>query len=50
MITALHRASSVQYDYLHDLSHANTMALACVADTVVTLADEAQLDSFMASM
>lgn len=49
MITAMHRASSVQYDCSHDLSHANTMALACVADTVVTLTDEAQLDSFMAS-
>ncbi|WP_201607299.1 UDP-N-acetylmuramate dehydrogenase [Psychrobacter okhotskensis] len=32
-----------------DLSHGNTMALACVADSVVTLTDEAQLDSFMAS-
>ena len=31
-----------------DLSQANTMALACIADTVVTLTDEAQLDSFMA--
>jgi len=33
----------------HDLSHANTMALACVADSVVALTDEAQLDRFMAS-
>lgn len=32
-----------------DLSHDNTMALACVADAVVTLTDEAQLDSFMTS-
>lgn len=32
-----------------DLSHGNTMALACVADSVVTLTNEAQLDSFMAS-
>ena len=31
-----------------DLSHANTMALACMADVVVTLTDEAQLDAFMA--
>ena len=31
-----------------DLSHSNTMALACVADVVVTLTDEAQLDAFMA--
>lgn len=33
----------------HDLSHANTMALACVADFVVTLTDEDQLDRFMAN-
>nr|WP_227693123.1 UDP-N-acetylmuramate dehydrogenase [Psychrobacter immobilis] len=32
-----------------DLSHGNTMALACVADSVVTLTNEAQLDSLMAS-
>ena len=32
-----------------DLSHSNTMALACVADGVVTLTDEAQLDAFMAN-
>lgn len=32
-----------------DLSHSNTMALACVADVVVTLTDEAQLDAFMAN-
>src|SRR5690606_26443793 len=31
-----------------DLSHSNTMALACVADMVVTLTDEAQLDAVMA--
>lgn len=31
-----------------DLSHSNTMALACIADAVVTLTDEAQLDAFMA--
>ena len=41
--TDLHSAKSV------DLSHGNTMALACVADSVVTLTDEAQLDSFMTS-
>lgn len=34
---------------LVDLSHGNTMALACVADTVVTLTAEAQLDDFMAN-
>nr|WP_201610806.1 UDP-N-acetylmuramate dehydrogenase [Psychrobacter immobilis] len=32
-----------------DLSHSNTMALACVADVVVTLTDEAQLDAFIAN-
>ncbi len=32
-----------------DLSHSNTMALACAADSVVTLTDESQLDAFMAS-
>ena len=32
-----------------DLSQANTMALACLADMVVTLTDEAQLDDFMAA-
>ena len=34
---------------LVDLAHDNTMALACVADAVITLTDEAQLDAFMAS-
>lgn len=32
-----------------DLSHGNTMALACIANSVVTLTDEAQLDVFMTS-
>lgn len=32
-----------------NLSHENTMALACVADSVVTLTDEAQLNAFMTS-
>nr|WP_313974033.1 UDP-N-acetylmuramate dehydrogenase [uncultured Psychrobacter sp.] len=32
-----------------DLSHSNTMALSCMADEVVTLTDEAQLDAFMAN-
>ena len=35
--------------FASDLSHANTMALACIADTVVSLTDESQLDTFMAS-
>jgi UDP-N-acetylmuramate dehydrogenase len=35
-------------DDLADLSHSNTMALACMADSVVTLTDEVQLDEFMA--
>ena len=57
MTLALHSTPTVQqglshkphYDLSHDLSHANTMALACVADTVVTLTDEVQLDEFMAN-
>ena len=35
-------------DDVADLSHSNTMALACMADSVVTLTDEVQLDEFMA--
>ena len=31
-----------------DLSYSNTMALACMADSVVSLTDETQLDEFMA--
>ena len=34
---------------MSDLSQANTMALACIADSVVTLTDETQLDAFMAA-
>ena len=34
---------------LVDLAHDNTMALACVADAVITLTDEAQLDAFIAT-
>lgn len=57
MTIALHSTSTVQQGLSHkphhnlsyDLSHANTMALACVADTVVTLTDEVQLDEFMAN-
>lgn len=61
MTLALRLDPSVQYDLsptvAHDLlyaksgdlSHANTMALACMADCIVTLTDEAQLDSFIAS-
>lgn len=53
MISALRIDPSVQHDLSYeksyDLSHANTMALACVADSVVTLTNEAQLDNFMAS-
>lgn len=40
---------SPQSEFQYDLSHANTMALACTADTVITLTDERQLDAFMAS-
>lgn len=61
MTLALRPDLSVQRDLSHDfsyekssersydLSHANTMALACVANSVVTLTDETQLDRFMAS-
>jgi UDP-N-acetylmuramate dehydrogenase len=53
MSTALRPNHSIQdlsnQHHQHDLSHANTMALACVADTVVTLQHESQLDAFMAS-
>ncbi len=48
MTTALRPTNSVHYDFSHDLSQSNTMALACVADTVVTVTNEAQLDGFMA--
>ncbi|GAA0313450.1 UDP-N-acetylmuramate dehydrogenase [Psychrobacter aestuarii] len=33
----------------YDLSHTNTMALACTAQQVVTLSQESELDAFMAS-
>ena len=36
-------------DHAVDLSEENTMALACVANTVITLTDETQLDDFMRS-
>lgn len=49
MITDLCLDTSKQNDSSYDLSHANTMALACLADTVVTLTAESQLDTFMAS-
>ncbi len=41
-------ATSYSYEFAYDLSHANTMALACVADKAVALSNEAQLDTFMA--
>jgi len=40
---------SMDLSHSIDLSHSNTMALACIADTVVTLTDEVQLDTFMAN-
>lgn len=42
-------SSEKSYEKSFDLSHGNTMALACIAESVVTLTDEAQLDSFMTS-
>ncbi len=49
MTTLSYSDSHAQYDVSYDISHINTMALACVADMVVTLIDESQLDTFMAS-
>lgn len=49
MTTNLCFDNDTRYQSLADLSHANTMALSCVADTVVTLTDESQLDDFMAN-
>lgn len=46
--TPTNLAVNISQDNLVDLSHSNTMALASVADVVVTLTDEAQLDAFMA--
>lgn len=45
MTSALRLDSRTQ----RDLSYSNTMALASTADSIVTLTDEAQLDTFMAS-
>ena len=47
--TSTDLAVNISQDNLVDLSHSNTMALASVADVVVTLTDEAQLDAFMAN-
>ena len=46
--TSTNPAVNISQDNLVDLSHSNTMALASMADVVVTLTDEAQLDDFMA--
>ena len=46
--TSTDLAVNISQDNLVDLSHSNTMALASMADVVVTLTDEAQLDDFMA--
>ena len=46
--TPTNLAVNISQDNLVDLSHSNTMALASMADVVVTLTDEAQLDDFMA--
>lgn len=47
--TAIDSSASASQRYSVDLSHSNTMALACIADSVVTVTDEAQLDAFMAN-
>ena len=61
MTQALPRDLSTQYSTATDwpvgsltsdsrnLSEANTMALACIADSVITLTEETQLDAFMAT-
>ncbi|WP_367111540.1 UDP-N-acetylmuramate dehydrogenase [uncultured Psychrobacter sp.] len=49
MTTALSSTCGTQYQHSHNLSAANTMALACTADSVVTLTNEAQLEAFMAT-
>lgn len=46
--TPTNLAVNISQDNLVDLSHSNTMALTSMADVVVTLTDEAQLDDFMA--
>lgn len=52
MTLALPVNSAPANDYLselaHDLSHANSMALACVTDKAIILSSEDQLDAFMA--
>lgn len=48
-IIATDSPNGLMSSQLVDLSHGNTMALACVADSVVTLTNEAQLDVFMTS-
>ena len=51
MTSALCSKSSAPHilsDDLVDLSHSNTMALACIAYSVVIFKDEAQIDEFMA--
>lgn len=47
--TSTHLAIDLLQAKSVDLSHSNTMALMCMADVVVTLTDEAQLDAFMAN-
>lgn len=48
-IIATDSPNGLMSSQLVDLSHGNTMALACIADSVVTLTNEAQLDVFMTS-
>jgi len=50
MASALPHSPNVSADDLcdlYDLSHANTMALACMADKAVVITEETQLDAFM---
>ena len=41
--------AGILQQYAVDLSHATTMALACTADSVVTIENEVQLDAFIDS-
>ncbi|WP_300407803.1 UDP-N-acetylmuramate dehydrogenase, partial [uncultured Psychrobacter sp.] len=47
LATQTHSPADALLRHAVDLSHHNTMALACSADTVITLHDEAQIDALM---
>ena len=47
LATQTHSPADALLRHAVDLSHHNTMALTCSADTVITLHDEAQIDALM---